>query len=190
MPNYQNGKIYKIESLIGNCTYYGSTTLKYLSTRMAKHKSDAQHGMNITSSKVLQYDDAKIILVESYPCNDKNELTSRECYYIKNNDCVNKIIPGRTTKQYYIDNSELYKKYYDDNRNNISEYKKKYYKNNKITIDNKNKTRYHNNSIFYNRKVICECGNVVTKSQLNRHTKTEKHINYMNNPFIGSHLIF
>ena len=41
-----------------------------------------------------------IILVESYPCENKNELHSRERYYIENNNCVNKIIPTRTSKEF------------------------------------------------------------------------------------------
>jgi len=39
MVNYQNGKIYMIESLIGNCRYYGSTT-QTLAQRLGIHKKD------------------------------------------------------------------------------------------------------------------------------------------------------
>ena len=34
-----------------------------------------------------------IILLENFPCNNKNELLKREGYYIKNLDCVNKKLP-------------------------------------------------------------------------------------------------
>ena len=37
--NYQNGKIYKIESHVGPKIYSGSTTKQYLSQRMEKHRS-------------------------------------------------------------------------------------------------------------------------------------------------------
>ena len=39
MPNYQNGKIYKICSYNSDDVYYGSTCLK-LCQRLAKHVSD------------------------------------------------------------------------------------------------------------------------------------------------------
>ena len=111
MPNYQNGKIYKIESLIGNCVYYGSTVQQYLSKRLSGHKKDIKYGKGVSSYKVLQYDDAKIYLVELYPCNSKDELHKREGWYIKNNDCVNKMVAGRTKKEWRDDNKEKYKKY-------------------------------------------------------------------------------
>ena len=34
MVNYENGKIYKIESYLGDKTYIGSSTKQYLSQRM------------------------------------------------------------------------------------------------------------------------------------------------------------
>ena len=165
MPvNYQNGKIYKIESLIGNCTYYGSTTKKYLCDRLSGHVYAYKKNENITSSKVLQYPDAKIELVELYPCNSKDELNKREGYYIKNNDCVNKYIAGRTDKQYCIDNKEsisqkkkVYrdnnkellslqcKKWKNENKERITECGKKYYENNKEKISQKSKLYYQNN---------------------------------------------
>ena len=111
MPNYQNGKIYKIESFIGNCIYYGSTT-QPLCKRQAEHKKRYRYGTLQESSKqVLQYDDAKIYLVELYPCNSKEELYSREGFYIKNNECVNKCVAGRTKKEYRLDNKEKIKLY-------------------------------------------------------------------------------
>jgi hypothetical protein len=40
MVNYGNGKIYKIESHLGDKIYIGSTTKQYLSQRMDKHRSE------------------------------------------------------------------------------------------------------------------------------------------------------
>jgi hypothetical protein len=37
--------------------------------------------------------DPEIILVENYPCSNKDELYARQRYYIENNECVNKGIP-------------------------------------------------------------------------------------------------
>ena len=108
MINYQNGKIYKITG--GGLTYIGSTTLK-LNQRMAHHKSDYKHHSgygtkNITSYAVFEHPDVSMTLIEKYPCNDKEELVARERYWIENSECVNKIIPTRTHKEYYIDNKE------------------------------------------------------------------------------------
>lgn len=158
MPDYKNGKIYKIESLIGGCVYYGSTTMKYLSTRLASHKQSTIRGYKITSHKVLQYPDAKIILIELYPCNDINELIARECYYIKNNECVNKQIPGRTKKEYYNDNKEkikVIKKEYRDNNKETLRIKKKIYRdNNKEKIKVKNKEYRDNNKEYLDNNKV------------------------------------
>ena len=162
MPDYKNGKIYKIESLSGGCVYYGSTTLKYLSTRMAIHRQSLKRGHNISSSKVLQYDDAKIYLVELYPCNMIDELLKREGWYIRNNECVNKCIAGRTQK-------ERSKQYYIDNKQAIQKYKKQY------RIDNKEKIREHQN-----QKHNCECGGKYTHTHKTRHLKSKKHKKFIN----------
>lgn len=148
--NYQNGKIYVIESLIGNCKYYGSTT-QTLAQRLGKHKRS-----NITSKQVLQYQDARILLVLKFPCNSKEELEAKEAGYIRNNDCVNKMIPQRTPEQYREDNKEKIKdyrdnnkeqqkQYYEDNQDKIKEYLKQYYEENKEDIIEKSKEYYENN---------------------------------------------
>ena len=76
-------------------------------------------------------------------------------------------------------------KYYNENREDILEQKKQYYKQNKTQII-ENKKRYYT---FYrdeilqrnNRKVKCDCGSVITFSNLKRHFKSMKHINYLLN---------
>ena len=90
MPNYQNGKIYKLVSNISSDIYIGSTVNK-LSHRLNMHKTKA----NKCVSKQLFTDDAviQIILIESCPCNNKLELTAREHHYITTLMCINKHIP-------------------------------------------------------------------------------------------------
>ena len=90
MPNYQNGKIYKLVSNISNDIYIGSTVNK-LSHRLNEHK----HKANACVSKQLFTDDAviQIILIETCPCNNKSELTAREHHYITTLVCINKRIP-------------------------------------------------------------------------------------------------
>ena len=139
MPNYQNGKIYMIESVSNNCVYYGST-IQSLSRRLGKHRSDIKNNpnKNITSKEVLKYSDARILLVENFPCNSKTELEAKEAVYIRNNDCVNKNIPQRTETQYYEDNKvDILNKcaeYRANNKIAIKEHKKQYYYDNKEKI--------------------------------------------------------
>ena len=104
MVNYQNGKIYKIESNLGNKIYIGSTTKKYLSQRMDHHRShykcykDNKKGFYTSFRLFEEYgvENCRITLLESYPCNLKDELLAREAHYIKSLDCENKVIPQQT----------------------------------------------------------------------------------------------
>ena len=95
MPNYQNGKIYKIVSDNIEGTYYGSTA-DTLWSRFGTHnrhfrlwKKGKYH--YVTSFKLIEAGNASIVLVENYPCNSKIELTARERHWIENNECVNKL---------------------------------------------------------------------------------------------------
>ena len=55
-----------------------------------KDKKNIKHGY-ISSFKCFEGENIyNIILLENFPCNNKNELLKREGYYIKNLDCVNK----------------------------------------------------------------------------------------------------
>jgi hypothetical protein len=76
-------------------------------------------------------ENCKIELVELFPCTCKAELEAREGFYIKNNECVNRITVGRTRKEYYEENKEkileLDKQYKQDNRERISKTEKEYY---------------------------------------------------------------
>jgi hypothetical protein len=88
MPDYQNGKIYKLVWSETNKIYIGSTCQK-LSGRKADHiKSFKQYQRgkrDKTSSFTLieQFGfDFKIILLEDFPCQRKEQLVAREQYYI------------------------------------------------------------------------------------------------------------
>ena len=51
-------------------------------------------------------ENCKIELIEYYKCDTLQELRKREGEHIRNNECVNKNIAGRTKKEYNIDNKE------------------------------------------------------------------------------------
>ena len=61
--NYNNGKIYKIINENSETVYIGSTT-QVLCQRYTRHHHKAQNH--------------KIILIENYSCNSKEELCKRE----------------------------------------------------------------------------------------------------------------
>ncbi len=70
--------------------------------------------------------DAVILLVEDYPCESEDQARSREAFYILNNPCVNKNIPGRKYKEWYEANKENIKisckTYRDSHKEQLKEY--------------------------------------------------------------------
>jgi len=175
MVNYQNGKIYRIDG--GELTYIGSTTNKYLSTRLAKHKSDFKKYLDgeqhyYTSFQVLKTDDCKIELIEKFPCDSKDELSAREGHFIRQMDCVNKQNAGRKPKKWYDEKKEQKikqkKQYYNDNKEAIVEKQKQYYKENREAI-----------LTHANQKHDCVCGGRYITANKSRHLKTSKHLNYL-----------
>jgi len=170
MPNYQNSKIYKIVSDHTDQIYIGSTcTKKGLSKRMSNHRYDYNSGYNGTTSKeILKYDDAKIVLIELCPCNSKEQLYARERHYIETTNCVNKMIPLRSKKEWAEDNREL-----------IKNYKKQHYENNKDIINQKSKDYRIQNKDKVNEKFNCACGGKYKHGSRSIHFKTKKHIKFM-----------
>ena len=171
MNRYEKGKIYKIVSPDFEKCYIGSTT-EPLSKRMERHrklyKTYLETG-NVDTRVRLIFDEygienCKILLIQNYPCESKEELLRKEGEYIQAMQCVNKCVAGRTPAEY----KELYKdyfkqkrqEYYDKNKeyilNRNSEYKQQhkeqidqrrheYYEQNKQQINEENKQYYNNN---------------------------------------------
>ena len=87
MEKYQKGKIYKIVSNELDLVYYGSTT-KTLKQRLNDHRGHYKRylkgkGQYYSSFELMKLDDAQIILVEDFPCENKKELHQRERFYIE-----------------------------------------------------------------------------------------------------------
>lgn len=119
MPDYQQAKIYKIVSDQTDEIYVGSTCEYYLSSRLGGHRGDLKrnHGQ-LSSFKLLQYPDHKIVLLELYPCQNDKELRTRERYWVERlPNVVNKIRPIRTReekKQESLDYSREHRNKYRD----------------------------------------------------------------------------
>ena len=134
---YQQGKIYKLVCNITGEVYYGSTK-NTLEKRLQKHKEKTHTCM---SKQILERGDYKIELIKNYPCNTKRELELEEGKYIRENECINIKIPGRTPKEHYEDNKieilEKNKQYRDLHKKEISEKSKENYQKNKDKIKKK-----------------------------------------------------
>ena len=136
---YNNGKIYKIISYSNpDLVYYGST-IQPLSKRMGLHRVNNR----CSSKQIIELGDAKILLVENYSCNSKEELHRKEGEYILNNNCINKMVAGRTDKEWYQANKERQKenqrKYQQANKEIVKEKKRIYQEANKETLKEKKK---------------------------------------------------
>ena len=84
--------------------------------------------------------------------------------YIRELNCVNKVICGRTRKEHYLDNKEHIKQYYDDNKERF----KQYYDTNKDKVSERQNQMYN-----------CECGGKYTHVHKLRHFKTILHCQYI-----------
>ena len=111
MRDYTKGQIYKIVSNQTDLTYIGSTT-QPLSKRMYEHRKHYRRlGDKYTCSvkRILCYDDAHIILIETHPCASKWELERRERHFIETTNCVNLVRPAQTARDAY-ERQRLYEK--------------------------------------------------------------------------------
>jgi hypothetical protein len=172
MANYGNGKIYTIRSFQTEDIYIGSTT-QPLSKRIAKHRYDYNHYLEgkrayTTSFDILKHGDAYIELIELYPCTARCELFKREGELIREMDCVNKHIPGRTDAEYYQDNkekwkNELVKVKCDDCGAMVC----------KVVLPRHKKTKACGIS-YKMPRVDCKCGATISNESVNRHKKTKK----------------
>ena len=190
MVNYSYGKIYMITSEKTGLVYYGSTAEKYLSQRLGKHLSQYKQYLNgkyhyNSSFELLKCEDYKMELIKDFPCNNKTQLTTEEGKYIRENECVNIHIAGRTPKEWYEDNKEKFKEYLkeyrQDNKEHIKERMKKYCEDNKeqekkYREDNKEKIKEQKS-----RPYTCECGSTIIWGNKAIHFKTKKHCQFINN---------
>jgi hypothetical protein len=157
MVDYSKAKIYK---LVGyGLTYYGATT-QSLSQRKTEHKT--QKSNKCKSKEIFKFgDDIDIVLVENFPCKNKEELHKREREWIENNECVNRCIPTRTYKEWYNDNKDKRLDQYKEWREQNKDYKKVY---NKV----------HKDKIKEQRKIYRDTHKDVIKEQSKKYYEANK----------------
>jgi hypothetical protein len=168
MTDYTRAKIYKIVDNTTDNIYIGSTCEPTLARRLAKHKSCYNGYKNgkgnfVTSFEIIKNGNYNIILIENVQCNNRDELRSRERFYIDSLPCVNKNTPGRSKNEYD-------KEYREINKEKIMEYKKEYYN------INKEKIKEHQSIPWQ-----CECGSLCRINEKSSHLKSLKHLKWFNN---------
>jgi hypothetical protein len=140
--DYANGKIYTIHSYHTDLYYIGSTT-STLTKRLYEHNSYYKQGKSCESSEIIKYGDAYIVLLEEFPCFNKDQLNKREIELIREHkNCINKKTDKPTyysihryksleyNREYRETNREQIiermRKYNNDNRERISKYNREY----------------------------------------------------------------
>ena len=204
--NYQKSVIYKIcceDVSILDC-YVGSTT--NLSRRKPQHKckcnSEHDKGYNYNVYQFIRahggWDNWDVVVVEEYPCENKEQLHTRERYHVELlNSTLNKVIPTRTTKewrednaghfkarnkQYGKDNAEhlkaYQKAYQSENAEHIKAREKEYEKDNVEHIKALYKQRYKDNAekikAYGSEKIPCpHCNKILSRGYMTRHIKSQ-----------------
>ena len=175
MVNFENGKVYAIRSNLTNEIYIGSTT-QSLAVRMGEHRRKyrlwvADNSKKyVTSYEILKHGDAYIELLELVPCSCRAELCRREGELMRANNCVNKLIAGRSQKQYNQDNAE-----------HIKQYRKQYRQDNAEHFKQRKKQYYQDNTEHFkqqkSKRLMCSyCNITFSHGHKARHIKATKHI--------------
>ena len=111
---YENGKIYAYTSSQTNQVYIGSCVDERKRDQQhrrdcKKWKADGQKSKwnqtrsgiwtkswpGCASIQILKYDDAKMIILENYPCKSSEELRKREQYWMNQDQYYNKLVNKR-----------------------------------------------------------------------------------------------
>ena len=104
MVNYKDGKIYQLVCNTSGNQYIGSTT-QSLSQRLGGHKATYNSYIGgksirpISAFSILAENNFEMILIEEFPCENKNQLERRERHFIETMECVNKVKPAQTREE-------------------------------------------------------------------------------------------
>jgi hypothetical protein len=192
---YARGKIYIIRSHLTDKIYVGSTVNK-LSKRLNDHKTFYKRYKEGKSNRVtvyeifdIDFEGAFIELHHYYSCETRAELNREEGKLIREIDCINKQVAGRTKAEYHQDNKQRLNKYGKQwrrhNKQRCSEYGKQWRRDNKQKYNEYYIQRYQNNKErileLCRQKFECNCGGHYTRSHQSRHFKSIKHTTWIFN---------
>jgi len=139
--------IYGIRCLTTGEVYVGSTT------RFIERKHEHKYETDCTSKQIIERKNYEFYEIEQ---TIKEERYIKERYWIEHTaNCINKMIPTRTTLEYYYDNIEKRKKYQQQRR-----------------ITHAEEIKLQRNEI-----ITCECGLSSIRRNIARHRKSKTHLN-------------
>ena len=112
--------------------------------------------------------------MELFSCNSKEELHKREGEFIRENECVNKFIPGRTQAEYAREHRPEAAARMQKFRSNLSAEKKEAIRQKQKESREQNKDEISAKRMM---KVLCPvCGISVCYASIARHEQTIKHM--------------
>jgi group I intron endonuclease len=197
------GYIYKIVNSVNNMIYVGSTK-QSINIRFNQHKANSKDLTKNAKIYLLMrkigVDKFNIEVIEQIEFLDKKDLLNKEQYFIDNlKPELNMLNTYHNKQEYREENKEYFKKYYEENKQEINlknkeyreenkekikKYEKEYREENKKEIKEWKKKHYETNKkeIILKRKekYTCECGSISRITDKSRHTKTAKHNLYIN----------
>ncbi len=117
----------------------------------------------VTSYEIIKYGDAKIILLELYPCQCREELLAKEQSYIESlkDNIINRNNAFGKDMEH---KREWTKQYIEKNKEVMILKRKKYHEDNKEARNAQRRERY-----------TCGCGAVITIGGRSTHEKTTNH---------------
>lgn len=206
-------KIYKLITSKTDKIYIGSTSKDKLEKRLDYHRQDYENYLNdkheyITAFELfkLGIDDVNIELIEEFE--DAKIVNIREQYYIDlyKDIVVNKTkayVPEEEQRNNKLQNSKIYRQNLSDEKKKENNKKRREYRRNnpektkeqnkrynkkrytlyKEEIDKKNKEYVEKNKDKIYQQTMCECGETYAHKHCARHKRSQKHQNYLNNPF-------
>lgn len=155
---YEKSKVYKLQHDDGH--FYIGSTINELRVRYKQHKYYAKSFPNrkVYNHINNEWDKVKIILVEEFVCDNRQQIRNKENEYLKkeidNPLCLNLLLAcagaeNRTeyvknyNKEYRKNNAEYFKEYNEKNRDVANEKSRIYYEKNRERIAERNRLHYH-----------------------------------------------
>lgn len=109
MPDFQNAKIYKLVNSIDSKIFVGSSC-QDLCVRKATHRYMARyepHRAVYLHLNTIGWENVKIILIEKFPCKDREEMKKREHFWYEQlKPCLNERVPFSTPQNALKKNQE------------------------------------------------------------------------------------
>lgn len=191
--DYTNNVIYKIQhNDIDELLYVGSTT--DFTSRKAQHKSSSKHSNGRVYKMIRDnggWECFSMVVLEEYPCEKKTQACKREdeiMRELKANMNTRKAYTGIVAvnrndyyKQWFENNPEYRRQWCEDHADQIKTYLKQYYTDHSNEHKQRMKEWREANPDYFKQwrakagKVTCECGCVVSKTNLSTHKNSKKH---------------